>query len=65
MFDRLTASPGFVDFVRGRAETFGIGIDYAALDAVDLPAYAGSVNLRYGRATVADARRRRRSAAAP
>jgi uncharacterized protein YlxW (UPF0749 family) len=52
MFDRLTTSPGFVDFVRARAETFGIGVDYATLDDVDLPAYAGSVNLRYGRPTV-------------
>jgi uncharacterized protein YlxW (UPF0749 family) len=50
MFDRLTRSPGFVDFIRARAETFGIGVGYAVSDTVDLPAYAGSVNLRYGRA---------------
>jgi uncharacterized protein YlxW (UPF0749 family) len=49
MFDRLTRSPTFVDFVRSRAETFGIDIRYAISDAVDLPAYAGSINLRYGR----------------
>ncbi|MHB8891374.1 MAG: DUF881 domain-containing protein [Candidatus Limnocylindrales bacterium] len=49
MFDRLGRSVGFVDFVRSRAETFGIGVSYATPDAVDLPAYAGSVNLRYGR----------------
>ncbi len=55
MFDRLTASPGFIDFIRGRAETFGIGVDYAALDAVDLPAYAGAVNLRYGRPAISPA----------
>lgn len=48
MFDRLTRSVGFVDFIRSRAETFGIGVDYATLDAVDLPAYAGTVSLRYG-----------------
>jgi uncharacterized protein YlxW (UPF0749 family) len=48
MFDRLTRSVGFVDFIRARAETFGIGVDYATLDEVDLPAYAGSVTLRYG-----------------
>ncbi len=52
MFDRLTTSPGFVDFIRTRAETFGIGVDYATPADVDLPAYAGSVNLRYGRPTV-------------
>ena len=55
MFDRLTTSPGFVDFVRGRAETFGIGVDYATLPNVDLPAYAGSVNLRYGHADASPA----------
>jgi uncharacterized protein YlxW (UPF0749 family) len=49
MFEWLTTSPGFVDFIRARAETFGIGVDYATPAEVDLPAYAGSVNLRYGR----------------
>jgi len=49
MFDRLAKSAGFVDFVRGRAETFGIGVSYATPASVDLSAYAGSVNLRYGR----------------
>ena len=48
VLDRLTRQSGFVDFVRARAETFGIGVQYATPDAVDLPAYAGSVNLRYG-----------------
>jgi uncharacterized protein YlxW (UPF0749 family) len=48
MFDRLTQAVGFVDFIRSRAETFGIGVDYAVLDAVDVPAYAGTVTLRYG-----------------
>jgi uncharacterized protein YlxW (UPF0749 family) len=49
MLDRLTQSVGFVDFIRARAETFGIGVSYAVSDTVDLPAYAGSVILRYGR----------------
>ena len=48
LFDTLTTSPGFVDFIRNRAESFGIGVGYAVQD-VDLPAYAGSVNLRHGR----------------
>jgi uncharacterized protein YlxW (UPF0749 family) len=52
MYDTLLASPGFVDFVRSRSETFGIGVEYAVLDQVDLPAYAGSLNLRYGRVDV-------------
>jgi uncharacterized protein YlxW (UPF0749 family) len=50
LFDRLTASPGFVDFIRARAETFGIRVGYAESEAVDLPAYAGLVTLRFGRA---------------
>jgi uncharacterized protein YlxW (UPF0749 family) len=49
MYDRIVQSPGFVEFIRGRAETFGIGVGYAVVDAVDIPAYAGSINLRYGR----------------
>lgn len=49
MFDALTRSPGFIDFIRARAEAFGIGVDYAVQDAVVLPAYAGSVILRHGR----------------
>ena len=49
MYDRLLASTGFVDFIRGRQETFGIGVAYAVLDEVELPAYAGTATLRYGR----------------
>jgi uncharacterized protein YlxW (UPF0749 family) len=49
MFDALTRSSGFVDFIRSRSEAFGIGVSYATPKAVDVPAYAGSVNLRYGR----------------
>ncbi|MFN8629057.1 MAG: DUF881 domain-containing protein [Chloroflexota bacterium] len=49
MFDTLTHQQGFADFVRARGEAFGIKVDYATPDAVDLPAYAGSMNLRFGR----------------
>lgn len=48
MFDTLTRQPGFVDFVRARSQAFGIGVSYATPNSVDLPAYAGSMNLRYG-----------------
>lgn len=48
LFDKLTGSAGFVDFIRARSEAFGIGVSWAASDTVDLPAYAGSVNIRYG-----------------
>jgi uncharacterized protein YlxW (UPF0749 family) len=49
LYDRLTASEGFVDFVRARADGFGIRISYAAPETVDLPAFAGTVTLRHSR----------------
>ena len=49
VFDRLSASPGFIDFVRARAERFGIRVSFATPDSVDIPAFAGTVNLRYAR----------------
>lgn len=50
MFDTLTHQQGFADFVRARGAAYGIGVSYATPDSVDLPAYAGSMNLRYGSA---------------
>ena len=50
LFDRLSASPGFGEFVRTRRGSFGIGISWAQPASVDLPAFAGSVNLRESRA---------------
>lgn len=55
MFDTLTHQRGFADFIRARGEAFGIGVSYATPDSVDLPAYAGSMNLRYGHATATPA----------
>ncbi len=52
MYDTLLQSPGFIDFVRGRSETFGIGVEYAVLDSIDIEAYAGLVNLRDGRPVI-------------
>jgi uncharacterized protein YlxW (UPF0749 family) len=49
MFDRLVESPGFVSFIRNRSETYGIGVSWATPESVDIPAYAGSVNLRWAR----------------
>jgi len=51
LFDTLTHQPEFADFIRSRGEAFGIDVQYATPDTVDLPAYAGSMNLRYGRTT--------------
>jgi uncharacterized protein YlxW (UPF0749 family) len=52
MYDTLVRSTGFRDFIRNRAETFGIGVSYAVLAEVDVPAYAGLVNLAGGRPIV-------------
>lgn len=49
VYDRLTASEGFIDFVRARADGYGIRITYAAPESVDVPAFAGTVTLRHSR----------------
>jgi hypothetical protein len=45
----LGASPGFVDLIRTRAQGFGIQVGIAEPEAVDIPAFAGTVTLRYAR----------------
>ncbi|MFL5757322.1 MAG: DUF881 domain-containing protein, partial [Chloroflexota bacterium] len=52
LFDRLRGSQGFIDLVRARAEQFGIKISFAQPQAIDIPAYAGQVNLRFARVDV-------------
>ncbi len=49
LLDRLSASVVFKTFVSGRAQAFGIQVHYAELSEVDLPAYAGTITLRYAR----------------
>ncbi len=49
LYDRLTASQGFIDFVRARADAYGIRISYATPEEVDVPAFAGTVTLRHSR----------------
>jgi len=49
LYKRLSESTGFVDFVRARAEAFGIRLRFAELPDVVVPAYAGSVTLRHAR----------------
>ncbi len=51
LFDRLGKSAGFVDFMRARSQAFGIGVSVAQPDNVVVPAYLGTVNLRYSSPT--------------
>ena len=49
LYEDLTASPGFADFVRARQDGYGIRIGYADPPEVDIPAFAGTVTLRHAR----------------
>ena len=49
LYPRLAASPGFVDFVRARAQSYGIRVSFAEPGSVEVPAFAGTVTLRYAR----------------
>ena len=50
LFDRLNASAAFEGFVQSRAQAFGIQVDFAQPNEVDLPAYAGTISLQLCRA---------------
>lgn len=45
LFERLSATTGWQEFVQTRRGSFGIGISWAEPDQVDVPAFAGSVTL--------------------
>lgn len=49
LFDQVNGSAGFRDFVRARVEAFGLQVGFAELADVTIPAYAGTINLRYAR----------------
>ena len=51
LFDQVNASPTFRDFVRSRVEAFGLQVGFAEPTDVTIPAYAGTINLRYARPT--------------
>jgi uncharacterized protein YlxW (UPF0749 family) len=48
LYDRIRASSTFVAFVASRVEGQGIGLSVAQPDSVDVPAFAGTVNVRFG-----------------
>ena len=50
LFGRLSAAPGWEEFVRTRRGSFGIGISWAEPESVDVDGFAGSVTLHESRA---------------
>jgi uncharacterized protein YlxW (UPF0749 family) len=49
LYDRLSEEPGFVDFVQTRVQAYGLRLSFAEPEAVDMPAFVGTVTLRYSR----------------
>lgn len=49
LYGRLSGSPGWVEFIIGRAQTYGIRVQFAEPESVDIPAFIGTVTLRYAR----------------
>jgi len=49
MLDQLGKSQGWVDFIDTRRGHFGIDVSFAEPATVDVPAFAGSLNLRESR----------------
>jgi uncharacterized protein YlxW (UPF0749 family) len=51
LYDRVRASASFAAFFAQRVQAQGLGLSVAQLDTVDVPAFAGTVNVRFGRPT--------------
>jgi uncharacterized protein YlxW (UPF0749 family) len=49
LYDRVSTSQGFADFMTARAATYGLQVSYYQPNPVDVPAYAGTVTLRFGK----------------
>ena len=49
MYARLSASPGWTDFLAARSAAYGIKVLLATPASVEVPAFAGTVTLRYAK----------------
>ena len=47
LYQQMQASASFAQYVKGRVEPAGLRLSVAQTEAVDLPAFAGTVNVRY------------------
>jgi uncharacterized protein YlxW (UPF0749 family) len=52
LYDRLSSSASFVEFVQKRIEPHGLRLSFAELESVTVPAYAGTIRSRYARPDV-------------
>jgi uncharacterized protein YlxW (UPF0749 family) len=50
MLEQLGLSQGWIDFIQTRRGRFGVDVSFAEPATVDIPAFAGSLNLRESRA---------------
>jgi uncharacterized protein YlxW (UPF0749 family) len=50
MLEQLGLSQGWIDFIQTRRGRFGVDVSFAEPPTVDIPAFAGSLNLRESRA---------------
>jgi len=51
LYDRLSRSEGYTDFLVARVEKFGIQVAFAEPGEIDIPAFAGTVTLQNARPT--------------
>jgi uncharacterized protein YlxW (UPF0749 family) len=51
LYERVSSSRGFAEFLRARAEAYGIGVAFFRPQSIDVPAFAGTVTLRFARVT--------------
>jgi uncharacterized protein YlxW (UPF0749 family) len=49
LYDRLTSSAGFQQWIRARVQPYALRVRYAEIPDAAVPAYAGTVRLRYAR----------------
>jgi uncharacterized protein YlxW (UPF0749 family) len=49
LYDRLSKAQGFIDFIHARSQAYGIRVSLADPGSVDVPAFVGTVTLRYSR----------------
>ena len=55
LYERVSASQGFADFLRARSETYGIQVSFFKPAPVAVPAFAGTVTLRFAKPAASSA----------